>query len=129
MNTIWPFIRLRGIYILKRGRPAMHIAHFNLKCSIMKKINIIPITRPRFRICLTTATDLVSSCIQSNSTSMYVRTQVLTPQCPHLYYLTQLHTKLLIFLLHVLIYLQFRSGWLCNHTRYPGATKTYLNVL
>ena len=29
-------------------------------------------------------------------------------------------------LLHVLIYLQFRSGRLCNHTRYPGATKTYL---
>ena len=55
-----------------------------------------------------------------------VRTQVLTPQCPHLFNTTTYETTHL--LLHVLIYLQFWSGRLCNHTRYPGATKTYLNV-
>jgi len=57
----------------------------------------------------------------------HVRTQVLTPQCPHLFNTTTYETTHL--LLHVLIYLQFQSGLLCNHTRYPGATKTYLNVL
>jgi len=57
----------------------------------------------------------------------HVRTQVLTPQWPHLFNRTTYETTHL--LLHVLIYLQFRSGRLCYHTRYPGATKTYLNVL
>jgi len=57
----------------------------------------------------------------------HVRTQVLTPQCTHLFNTTSYETT--HFLLHVLIYLQFRSGRLCNHTRYPGATNTYLNVL
>ena len=57
----------------------------------------------------------------------HVRTQVLTPQCPHLFNTTTYETTRL--LLYVLIYLQFRSGRLCNQTRYPGATKTYLNVL
>ena len=57
----------------------------------------------------------------------HVRTQVLTPQCLHLFNTTTYETTHL--LLHVLIYLQFRSGRLCSHTRYPGATKTYLNVL
>ena len=66
---------------------------------------------------------------QLNSTQLneHVRTQVLTPQCPHLFNTATCETTHL--LLHVLIYLQFRSGRLCNHTRYPGATKTYLNVL
>ena len=54
----------------------------------------------------------------------HVRTQVLTPQCRHLFHTTTYETTHL--LLHVLIYLQFWSGRLCNHTRYPGATKTYL---
>ena len=46
---------------------------------------------------------------------------MLTPQCPHLFNTTTYETTHL--LLHVLIFLQFRSGRLCNHTRYPGATK------
>ena len=57
----------------------------------------------------------------------HVRTQVLTPQCTHLFNTTSYETT--HFLLHVLIYLQFRSGRLCNHTRYPGATNTHLNAL
>jgi len=44
----------------------------------------------------------------------HVRTQVLTPQCSHLFNTTAYETTHL--LLHVLIYLQFRSGRLCNHT-------------
>ena len=63
----------------------------------------------------------------STQRNEHVRTQVLTPRCPHLFNTTICETTHL--LLHVLIYLQFRSGRLCNHTRYPGATKTYLNVL
>jgi len=43
----------------------------------------------------------------------HVRTQVLTPQCPHLFNTTTYETTHL--LLHVQIYLQFRSGQLCNH--------------
>jgi len=43
----------------------------------------------------------------------HVRTQVLTPQCPHLFNTTTYETTHL--LLHVQIYLQFRSGRLCNH--------------
>ena len=51
-----------------------------------------------------------------NSTQLneHVRTQVLTPQCSHLFNTTTYETTHL--LLHVLIYLQFRSGRLCNHT-------------
>ena len=64
---------------------------------------------------------------QTTQLNEHVRTQVLTPQCPHLFNTTTYETTRL--LLHVLIYLQFRSGRLCNHTRYPGASKTYLNVL
>jgi len=48
----------------------------------------------------------------------HVRTQVLTPQCPHLFNTTTYETTRL--LLHVLIYLQFRSGRLCNHTTSSG---------
>ena len=64
-----------------------------------------------------------------NSTQLneHVRTQVLTSQCPHLFNTTTCETTHL--LLHVLIYFQFRSGRLCNHTRYPGASKTCLNML
>ena len=57
----------------------------------------------------------------------HVRTQVLTPQCLHLFNTTTYETTHL--LLHVLIYLQFRPVRLCNHTRHPGASKTCLNVL
>ena len=51
-----------------------------------------------------------------NSTQLneHVRTQVLTPQCLHLFNTTTYETTHL--LLHVLIYLQFRSGRLCNHS-------------
>jgi len=41
----------------------------------------------------------------------HVRTQVLTPQCLHLFNTTTCETT--HFLVHVLIYLQFRSGRLC----------------
>ena len=63
----------------------------------------------------------------STQLNEHVRTQVLTPQCPHLFNTTTYETTHL--LLQVLIYLQFRSGRLCNHTRHPGASKTCLNML
>ena len=59
--------------------------------------------------------------------SEHVRTQVLTPQCPHLFNTTTYETTHL--LLHVLFYLKIRSGRLCYYTRHPGASKTCLNVL
>ena len=48
--------------------------------------------------------------LQLNSTQLneHVRTQVLTPRCPDLFNTTTCETTHL--LLHVLIYLQFRSG-------------------
>jgi len=50
----------------------------------------------------------------STQINEHVRTQVLTPQCPHLFNTTTCETTHI--LLHVLIYLQFRSSRLCNHT-------------
>ena len=60
--------------------------------------------------------------INSTQLNEHVRTQVLTPQCPHLFNTTTYETTQL--LLHVLIYLQFRSRRLWNHTRHPGSSKT-----
>jgi len=45
--------------------------------------------------------------VYSAQLSEHVRTQVLTPQCPHLFNTTTYETSHL--LLHVLIYLQLRS--------------------
>ena len=70
---------------------------------------------------------LIPSINHSTQLNEHVRTQVLTPQCPHLFNTTTYETTRL--LLHVLIYLQFRPGRLCNHTRHPGTSKTCLNVL
>ena len=97
-----------------------------------------PSQRMFTRVLVSTVTSIVSLSITSGqfrptlkesqlkSTSIYGR-MCKHPHWPHLFNTTTYKTTHHLF--HVLIYLQFRSGRLCNHTRHPGAPKTCLNVL